>query len=209
MYLEFTMNLCADWVVLILLFVNLIFAYILFLVRENILEFLKYVVYLVIMTIAYIYIEPYITYRGEDYLNEKAIRTKHQESCMKSIRNENELREKLKIWEEDESQKGIHEFETILFFLNSENNIEINMDKKESHSKGKKVVSLIRERVAKYSIRKAINRILTLNKEERVIYKTENICSLAKRYDLIYEIESEDDKDREVHKFIFETCEGY
>ena len=215
MYLNLTMQLTTASVGVIMLFLNIPLVILLFLVRENILEFLKYMVYLVLMSIVYHYIEPYITYRSEAHLKKMALIQKYQERCFQNITNEEKLKESLELWERDYkveenielSLMGASKFKVILFFMDKNNTIdEMKID--ENMSALKKVNMELKKIVRKHDVEGAIKDILMLEKEERVIYSVDNICYLSQKYELMEDVKKEEYKKREVKEFLLETCEG-
>ena len=215
MYLSFTTHVEMTYEKIMFL-LNIPLVIILFLVRENILEFFKYMVYLVLMTVVYNYIKPYITYRGEAYLERQVFMQKYKNACMRSIGNENNLKKNMKLWEmefmkDDNSSSNfwVNEFKVILFFIDSNNTIDIDIQVDENMSALKKMNMSFKMIGTQHNIERAIKDILTLKKEERTLYKSENICYLSQKSELMEAIKKEDYEKEEVQKFLFETCEGY
>jgi len=214
---EFTMHIINSNLILVLVFLTIPLLILLFLVRENILEFLKYMVYLMLMIIAFNYINPYITYRGEAYLQEMALLKKYQNHCLKNITNEEKLKESINLWERDShAQKsdklalyGINEYKVILFFIDSNNSIDENFEVEDNMSVIKQTLNNMKKMERMYDIEYAIKDILTLRKEDRTLYKKENICYLSQKSELMDKIKKEDYKEKNVQKFLLERCEGY
>ena len=215
MYLSFTTHVEMPYEKIMFL-LNIPLVIILFIVRENILEFFKYMIYLVLMTVVYNYIKPYITYRGEAYLERQVFMQKYKNACMNSIGNENNLKKNMKLWEmefmKDENSSldfWLNEFKVILFFIDSNNKIDIDIQVDENMSALKKMNISLKMVGTQHNVERAIKDILTLKKEERDLYKRENICYLSQKSELMEVIKKEDYEKKEVQKFLFETCEGY
>ena len=216
-YAEFTMHIINSNLIAILVFLNIPLVLLLFLVRKNILEFLKYIVYLMLILIVFNYIKPYITYRGENYLQEIALLKKYQERCLDNITNENKLKKSINLWERDyHSQKndkltlyGINKYKIILFFIDSNNSINTNFKIEDNMSATRQTLNNMKKIERMYDIEYAIKDIVNLKKENRTIYKKENICYLSQKYGLIDKIKKEDYKEKEVQEFLLEICKEY
>lgn len=216
MYLSFTTRVETSYG-MIMLFLNVPLVILLFLVRENILEFLKYMVYLVLMTVGYNYVEPYITYRGEAHLKKIALIKVYKERCLSHITDEKKLKESVDLWERDYNSEenielsiiGMNKFKVILFFIDSNNTIDESFKIDDNMSALKKMNISFKMIGTKNNIERAIKDILTLREEERSIYKSENICYLSLQTEFLEKIKQEDYEDDEVRDFLFRICEGY
>jgi len=212
---EFTMHIINSNFILVLVFLTIPLLILMFLVRENILEFLKYMVYLTLMIIAFNYINPYITYRGEAYLKEIALLKKYQNHCLENITNEEKLKESINLWERDFHAQnsdilalyGINKYKIILFFMDSNNSIDENFEVDDNMSAVKQTLNRMKKIERMYDIEYAIKDILTLRKEDIALYKKENICYLSQKYGLLDKIKKEEYEEKEVQKFLLENCE--
>lgn len=200
---------------MILLLLTIPLGVLLFLVKESFLEFFKYMVYLVLMTVVYYIVSPFITYRSEVAMERKAFINNYKKSCVVLITKEKELKEKVEKWKEIVNSDNkfpsepLNEFRVILYFMDSHNSLYIMSVIEESTARQKAVLLNILENYLRSSIEKAITHILKLPQEERSLYKVDNICYLSQKSELSEEIKEEDYKHKEVQKFLFKTCEGY
>ena len=146
-----------------------------------------------------------------------ALLKKYQEHCLENITNEEKLKESINLWERDfHAQKsdklalyGINEYKVILFFIDSNNSIDENFEVDDNMSALKQTSNRMKNIEIMYNIQYAIKDILTLRKEDRTLYKKENICYLSQKSELLDKIKKEDYKEKDVQKFLLESCEGY
>jgi len=200
----------------ILILLNIPMIVYLFLIRDTIWEFLKYLLILVLFTIAYSYISPYITYRSEAFKKRDTLIQKYKEECISSIINEKILKEKLKKWkneiakDENFNKNGLEAFEVILFLIDKKNALKnLNeMNKlKEEHRLRKKIIFYVRSIGLRSSLEKALGYILKLSKEERSIYDTESICYLANQENgLIEKINQTNYEHENIRGFLLGSC---
>jgi len=200
----------------ILILLNIPMIFYLFLIRDTIWEFLKYLLILVLFTIAYSYISPYITYRSEDFEKREVLTQRYKEECVSSITNEKTLKEKLKKWkneiakDENLNKDELKVFEVILFLIDRKNGLKnLNeMNKlKENHRLGKKAIYYVRSIGLRSSLEKALGYILKLTKEERSIYDIENICYLANQENgLMEKINQSNYEYENIREFLLGTC---
>ena len=156
----------------ILILLNVPIIVYLFLIRDTILEFLKYLLILLLLTITYSYISPHITYRSKAFEKRDALTQKYKEACISSISNEKALKEKLEKWEnetakdENFNKNGMKVFEVILFLIDKNNGLknlnEMNKLKK-NHRLGKKAIYYTRSIGLRSSLEKALGYILKLS----------------------------------------------
>ena len=200
----------------ILILLNIPMIIYLFRIRNTIWEFLKYLLILVLFTIAYNYISPHITYRSEAFKKIELLTKKYKNESISSITNEKILKEKLEKWENEISKYEnintyeIRVFKVILFLIDKKNGLknlnEINK-LKEKHRLGKKTIYYIKTIKLRRSLEKALGYILKLSKEERSIYDVNTICYLANQDNgLMEKINKNNYEHENIRSFLLESC---
>ena len=188
----------------------------LFLIRDTIWEFLKYLLILVLFTITYNYISPYITYRSEAFEKIESLNQRYKKESISNINNERTLKEKLKKWKNEMAKYEkfntyeIRAFEVALFLIDKKNGLQNLNDinkLKEEHSLGKKIIYRARTIGLRSSLEKALGYILELSKEERSIYDVETICYLANQDNgLMKKINKTNYEHENIRRFLLDSC---
>ena len=214
-----------EWVDFTLMLLTLVLPIALFMTRESIWEFLKHLLILILFTVAYVYISPYITYRGEAYKERERITQHYRNQFLESMGDPKRLESLWQSWEsqaiqnENIHRRDLESFEVLRFFMDSNKSIEqlnaINKlkERKESQPINRtrklyKILVNIQEDSFNRSVKKALNYIVALDEEERSLYKIENICYLARREDgLLATVTKEEKYQSEVDRFLLKNCQ--